>query len=337
MTEQRAVTKSFWRTGFTLVELLVVIAIIGILIAMLLPAVQAVREAARKTQCQNNLRQIGTAMLAHEEANNRLPACGWGWLWVGDPDRGNGEHQPGGWIYNILPYMEQQAIHDVGVGLSDEDKKVTAVTMQSLQAPGFNCPSRRGMGPFPHIGHEVPYNTIEATKLDARTDYAANGGDCYFDYGSGPTSYADTAYVWPDSSKATGICFTLSKIRLRDIVDGASKTYMVGEKYICSNMYKNGRSSGDDYSMYSGADRDILRWTSRNSQVDHHDMWTPLRDNSSNADYLRFGSSHDSVWHAVYCDGSVHAISFDITPEIHRCLGNRQDGIHLDLSEVSGQ
>src|ERR1039457_6255536 len=102
------------QSGFTLVELLVVITIIGILVAMLLPAVNSARESGRNAQCKNNLRQLGTACLAHEEAQGIFPAGGWGWSWVGDPDRGYGDQQPGGWIYNILPHTDQTAVHDLG-------------------------------------------------------------------------------------------------------------------------------------------------------------------------------------------------------------------------------
>ena len=83
--------------GFTLVELLVVIAIIGILVALLLPAIQAAREAARRSQCQNHLKQIATGMLLHESAHKHLPVGGWSPIRGGDPDLGAGEEQPGGW------------------------------------------------------------------------------------------------------------------------------------------------------------------------------------------------------------------------------------------------
>ena len=102
--------------GFTLVELLVVITIIGILIALLLPAVQAAREAARQTQCRNNLKQLALGCLNHERAHGTLPNGGWRYTWSGDPDCGFDRYQPGGWIYNILPYVELQSLHDLRRG-----------------------------------------------------------------------------------------------------------------------------------------------------------------------------------------------------------------------------
>ena len=90
--------------GFTLVELLVVIALIATLIGLLLPAVQSARESARMTQCRNNLKQITTAAMQHESSQKHFPAGGWGWGWIGDPDRGFNHLQPGGWISRCLPW-----------------------------------------------------------------------------------------------------------------------------------------------------------------------------------------------------------------------------------------
>src|SRR3989304_8096603 len=94
------------RSGFTLVELLVVIAIMGILVALLLPAIQSTREVARRLQCSNNLKQMGMGCLSHLNEQGHFPSGGWGWAWSGDPDRGFRGRQPGGWLFNILPYIE---------------------------------------------------------------------------------------------------------------------------------------------------------------------------------------------------------------------------------------
>jgi prepilin-type N-terminal cleavage/methylation domain-containing protein len=99
--------------GFTLVELLVVIAIIGILVALLLPAVQSAREAARRAQCQNHLKQIGMAFLLHENTHKILPCAGISPWHVGDAMRGRAKKQTGGWMYNILPYIEEQSLYDL--------------------------------------------------------------------------------------------------------------------------------------------------------------------------------------------------------------------------------
>jgi len=95
------------------VELLVVIAIIGVLVALLLPAVQAAREAARRSQCQNNLKQMGLSALNYEGSQKAFPSTGWGWHWMGDPDQGAGKNQTGGWIYSLLPYIEQSGIKTI--------------------------------------------------------------------------------------------------------------------------------------------------------------------------------------------------------------------------------
>jgi prepilin-type N-terminal cleavage/methylation domain-containing protein len=118
MTHPYQVSRSDYRSGFTLVEVLVVIAIVGVLVAILLPAVQMARESARRSSCANNLKQLGVAVLLHEHSHGTLPTGGWGPDWVGDPRAGFGPKQPGGWIYNILPYLEQQNLHDLGKGLS---------------------------------------------------------------------------------------------------------------------------------------------------------------------------------------------------------------------------
>ena len=104
------------------------VTIIAMLVVLLLPAVQAAREAARRVTCTNHLKQLGLAILNHESAHAHLPTNGWGYQWVGDPDRGFAEQQPGGWIFNVLPFVEESGVHDLAANLtplSDAKRQAT--------------------------------------------------------------------------------------------------------------------------------------------------------------------------------------------------------------------
>src|SRR5271157_5759791 len=170
------------KAGFTLVELLVVITIIGILIALLLPAVQAAREAARQAQCKNNLKQLALGCLNHEQATKRFPTDGWGFLWTGDADRGTDWRQPGGWLYNILPYIEQQPLHDLGAGLPTPNVLGSPKCNANLQRASvplgvLYCPTRRPVLAYPwvsafHAGDpSVGIRNAGMPTTVARTDY----------------------------------------------------------------------------------------------------------------------------------------------------------------------
>ena len=135
--------------GFTLVELLVVITIIGMLVGLLLPAVNMAREAGRRTICANNLNQLSTACLGHAQKLNFFPSGGWGSNWVGDPDSGTGANQPGGWIYQILPYMDQDTLHDLGKGGSTTISSSASATRVSTALPVLYCPTRRAGQAYP--------------------------------------------------------------------------------------------------------------------------------------------------------------------------------------------
>lgn len=126
------------RRAFTLVEVLVAIGIVGILIALLLPAVQSARESSRRTSCANNVRQLAVAFNLHEQAQHFFPTGGWGADWVGDPDRGFDDKQPGGWIYNILPFIEESSLRALGKGLPDSAKRTAAAQMLQIPIPILN-------------------------------------------------------------------------------------------------------------------------------------------------------------------------------------------------------
>ena len=319
--------------GFTLVELLVVITIIGILISLLLPAVQAAREAARRIQCANHLKQIGLAALNHEQAHGFLPSCGWGWAWVGDPDRGFGDTQPGGWVYNILPFMEQEALHQLGAGKLESEKRADAGTVCMTPIAAFNCPTRRRAKAFACYTYgNTTYHAVNADNVPglARSDYAANGGPVIHTF-HGPSSATDGENPywsgWPSWMRTErGVSYLRSEVTMGEVKDGASNTYFAGEKYLIPDHYETGVDGADNTSMYQGQDWDVQRWT----QVGY----PPHQDRPGVADWRAFGSAHSSGFQAVLCDGSVQMISYSIDEQVHRRLGDRRDGEPIDASQM---
>jgi prepilin-type processing-associated H-X9-DG protein len=299
--------------------LLVVIGIIGILMALLLPAVQAAREAARRTQCKNHLKQIGTAFALHHDALKHFPTNGWGWQWVGDAKRGFGRKQPGGWCFNLLPFLEQQSLRDLATGGSS--------TAKMLQTPleVYFCPSRRRARNYPVPLLLPPFKNSDAVTEAARTDYAVCAGDSIIDTPSGPSSTRPKdleTYAWPPFRDATGISYVLSQIRIKSVTDGTSHTVMVGEKYVSQPHYDTGTSPGDDQPAYLGDDADNRRWTDE----------PPMKDSDAD-DIQHFGSAHSGGCHFVLCDGSVRLVSYNIDQEVFKNFGNRQDGNPIDLDD----
>lgn len=352
--------------GFTLVELLVVIAIIGILVALLLPAVQAAREAARRSECKNKLKQIGLAAHNHVTSRGVFPTGGDGVFpqienYVAGGTPFGPEKQGLSWGFQLLPYLEEGPIH----GLVDNTQ------LESAEVPLYFCPSRRGVtvsaGVPPDTGGLVAltdyvaahpctfksattserYDPRQSVPVDRRS-ISINGG-AFFQGNSGSTDH-DT--VWDGvfvrtpwrillrvNNKIEDVGFARNASRpvsFAKITDGASKTLMVGEKYLRPDLYSGG-SFSDDRGWSDGWDPDTMRTT----------CFPPFKDNDpigfdaatgqffdSGRNIYWFGSAHTAGFNAVFADGSVHTINFDIDILIFNYLGDRRDGELVDLSQV---
>jgi len=339
------------------VELLVVITIIGILIALLLPAVQAARETARRLQCSNNLKQLATAGLEFEAACGHLPPDGWGYNWIGDPDHGRDWKQPGAWVYNVLPFIEQQNLHDLQSGLTGAARATAAAQMLSTPLAIINCPTRRPLALYPISASSTPAATASSypsgtafhptgsgtigtvPSTVAKSDYAANGGNYYTDPsytgvfgGGGPGDYASGSSPaglqgWAHlGTYATGVIYAASQIPLAQVTDGASNTYLMGEKYLDPDNYYTGLDPGDNEDAYTGDNEDLQRLGGPVT----NGVTGPKQDTSGQQVQHDFGSAHNSGFGMVMCDGSVHIVSFNIDLITHGLLANRADGIPID-------
>jgi len=323
------------RKGLTLIELLVVIAIIGLLLALLLPAVQSARESARRVQCSNNVRQLATGCLQHESAQRFLPSGGWGTSWTGDPDRGYGSTQCGSWTYSILCYIEQQPLHDMGLGTTGAAKMTSNTSIASTPLATLHCPSRRAAATYPDTFHTY-YNRNRPARV-AKTDYAANAGDGrYFDgWGRQPTSAAQAdsgSFGWARTDDpalityASGVIYYRSQLDVARIRDGLSNTYLLGEKYLNPDLYSTGSDLGDNQDAFIGFEADNHRFTNL--------AYPPRQDTPGYTDFKPFGSVHAGGFTMSFCDGSIRTVSHTVSPETHRRLGNRQDRLPVDPTDL---
>jgi prepilin-type N-terminal cleavage/methylation domain-containing protein len=300
---------SLRRPGFTLIEMLVVIAIIIVLVGLLMPAVQRVRESANRTTCRNNLKQIGIAFLNHYTERGYFPPGGGPLDQYLPPNFDNqglpqvGTKQSGGWGYNILPYLEAGNTYRGGSATTNTERiKVVIGTTQKV----FFCPTRRLPMAFPYTSPPSPADYLTHIGLSAndhplvaQCDYAASNLD--------GTGIVRSTLNLPDNL-----------VRARDISNGMSNTLMVGEKRL--NLFNLGSDMKDDNQGYAvGYDRDTVRYTGAG--------YPPGPDFTRNGPYdddggLRFGSSHFGSFQAVFADGAGHVISYSITPSVFAQLGD---------------
>jgi prepilin-type N-terminal cleavage/methylation domain-containing protein len=261
------------RPGFTVVEVLVVVAIVAALIGLLLPAIHIARESARRSSCCNNLRQLGLAAKTHVDSQGIFPTGGWGAMWVGDPDLGYGPRQPGGWIYNILPYIEHANLRQIGSRLAEKEKRLELRRLLQSPIEFLQCPSRRPCVLYPYSGPDALRNVDPPAKV-AKSDYAINSS------------------VSHEKSEVT-----IAEIRVKN---GMSHTVLVGEKAMSADHYADGFSSGDQLNMFVGDSSDIARG-----------VLPPPSPDSAQLSGAGFGSSHPSGCHEVFCDGSVKFLTYD--------------------------
>lgn len=282
------------RAGFTLVELLVVIAVIAVLIGLLLPAVQRIRESAARTQCANNLKQIGLAFIAHHDQLGAFPGGGAGphdsrTLVGGQP--ATFKTQAWSWAYQLLPYVEQKNLWE---NPSDAVLRATPVAI-------YYCPSRRSPA---------------AVNGRAQTDYGGNAG----------SARNSGAPVWAPGYGQTGVIRHLSKgrVRIKHITDGTSNTVLVGESRKNIKFAGQVPLADDNEGFVAGFQHDNVRWAFRAPEWDYKDDSFPI---PSDLEFTyQFGSSHPGGAQFVFADGSVRTVRYLVSPSAFSSICDINDG-----------
>ncbi len=297
------------RAGFTLIELLVVIAIIAVLIGLLLPAVQKVREAAARAQCANNLKQMGLAIHNYNGVYNSLP-----------PSRVGPQHAT--WFVVILPYMEQNNLYAQWNLANNYYEQSPAV--QNAFVKQYVCPTRRNL-PMPSTQYEVSSTGIPDTQLHPGTqgDYACNGGQ----YANSPivdNPLCRGAMCSANSqvNNSDQVTFTTSQTRLNDITDGTSNTFLLGEKHSVrarwgqSGMWGEGSIWNGDYPRNFARIAGPTLW---NLGQGPNDATGPF--------HCKFGSWHPGICQFVFADGHVVALANSTDIPTLQILAVRNDGL----------
>jgi prepilin-type N-terminal cleavage/methylation domain-containing protein len=299
------VSRNRLRTAFTLVELLVVIAIIGVLIALLLPAVQSAREAARRTQCANHLKQLGLTFHGHLSMWDAFPTGGGSYgasrKKTADGSPVGFKEQTWSWGYQILPLIEQQKLFD-----HPDDGFVAGTTIET-----FFCPSRR-----PPVALKAgPWLSRPKDPPRAQIDYAGNAGSPVKKGGGGQFSDGENGIIRANKYEP---------VKASSVEDGMSNTFLLGEKRLNYVYAQSENQAGDNDGYVGGYQEDVVRW---GFYVPEPDFGGPhLKFSTLHPANYQFGGSHPGVVLMLYCDGSVHPISYDVDLESFRALSIRNDG-----------
>jgi prepilin-type N-terminal cleavage/methylation domain-containing protein len=280
------------RRGFTLIELLVVIAIVAILIALLLPAVQQAREAARRSQCQNNLKQIGLALHNYHDTNQSFPQ-GWIGVTANQPDV-NGLNG-WGWASKLLHRIEQPSLyHAINFKLSITNGANTGNILRSL--PVFRCPSDSSAETW-----VLKNSTGTSLATLATANYIGSFGntdlDACLSFAPGLTCLGD------------GVLMHQRTIRLADIKDGASSTLMVGERKTAADLDWHSTWAG----VVAGGDESVQRVLGVTDHV----------PNSPAAHFDDFSSHHTTGAFFLMGDGRVKLVTSNIDENVYKKLATR--------------
>lgn len=325
------------RRAFTLVELLVVIAIIGILVALLLPAVQFARESARRTECANNLSQIAKAIHLHENSIRVLPTGGdMPWPNFASYRDANGHFfgpnmQGVGWAFQILPFYENSNIL-MQRGVDDAD---TQAKIMGSPLPGYFCPSRRrnasqGARVLMDYAAASPSNTLTDTD-DSNSQYNTMFRGYAFDIGQATNQTYNGVIVRTNWNVATGNSVgSTSPITLSNIKDGTSSTILIGEKRLIPAQYVSG-SWHDDRGWTDGWDPDIIRLTSAPFGSDYRAQKDQDSGTVGDIGY-HFGSAHASGMNTSFADGSVKFIPYTMNRYTFHRMGHRTDSQVIDMN-----
>lgn len=292
------------RRGFTLVELLVVIAIIGVLVSLLLPAVQAARESARRMQCSNNLRQLGIATHTFHDTLGFLPPA-----FIGDnSDTPNGWAT---WAALILPYIEgsnQYAQWDIRYRVSQQPAQAVQTQIKT-----YICPSR----PLPVLSV-----SDFSTSGGALSDYAASFGTAANYTSSNGAIIPNMPYVALDSAGSWIVTKWEGQTRLADLTDGTSNTFLFGEKHIRPNSL---RGKNEDRSVFSGVRNTHRRMAGIAPNGDLRPLLPPRAQTPALAN-SSFGGPHPGVCQFVFGDGSVKPVKTAVDLHTLTYLVQRNDG-----------
>jgi prepilin-type N-terminal cleavage/methylation domain-containing protein/prepilin-type processing-associated H-X9-DG protein len=235
------------RKAFSLIELIVGIAIVSVLMAIALPAVQAMREASRNSSCKNHLRQMSLGILQHESKTGYILTGGWSPLWLGVAERTADGRQPGGWTYNILPYIEELGLHSSVEGVTSATAESAYQTLAVANVPMFNCPSRRHVNPLPIDMTSLQSSTsgsVVGTSSGTNVMFAGlnSGGGNGGGSGGGNTYFRTAVNLQVSLSEATrtdyaanggsyGVCFS------RDVIDKFGHINLAHKVLIGHNMF----------------------------------------------------------------------------------------------------